>query len=180
MVRHSAVLMVVAVAVGCGGKPSAPALTADEEFYDRNAGIRFPTPPGYRVFIKAELPTGRIEKPVMLAAYQNTKNKSRAAIEVMAVDVAAGQDLAAFLQTHPVGSEKWKGISPPESVQVGGRPGTRMQFRYKDEREHAREVTAVRAGGRAYFVIVVYAPDDPAALEAGRAVLNKVEWLRRD
>jgi hypothetical protein len=156
-------------------------LTADEEYYDANAGLRFPTPPGYRVFLKAALPPGRLDQPVMLAAYQHMTAKVRTAIEVMAVDLPADQDLGSFLQSHPVGSEKWRAKPPAEAVTVGGRPGVRMTFTYRDtDREHAREVTAVRAGGRAYFIIVVYPPDDLAARAAGRAVIDKIEWLKRD
>jgi hypothetical protein len=170
----------VLLLAGCDGKPSAPALTADEEYYDANAGIRFPTPPNFRIFIKAELPKGRIEEPIMLAAYQNTKAKVRTAIEVMAADVAENQDLGEFLKTHPVGSEKWKSKAPAEPVTIGGRAGVRMAFGYRDEREHAREVNAVRWSGRAFFVIVIYPPDDPAARDVGRAMLDKVEWLKHN
>jgi hypothetical protein len=181
MVRRTVSAVVFVAALGCGGRhPSAPALTADEEYHDANAGLRFPTPPGYRIFVKAALPPGRLDQPVLLAAYQNTAAKVRSAIEVMAADVPGDQDLAAYLAAHPVGSEKWRAKPPAESVTVGGRPGRRMAFTYRDEREHAREVTAVRAGDRAYFLIVVYPPDDTAARDAGRAVIDKVEWLKRD
>jgi hypothetical protein len=180
MARRAVSIVILVSAVGCGGKPSAPALTADEEYYDANAGLRFPTPPGYRVFVKAALPPGRLDQPVMLAAYQNTAAKVRSAIEVMAADVPGDQDLAAYLAAHPVGSEKWRAKPPAEAVTVGRRPGMRMAFTYRDEREHAREVTAVRADGRAYFLIVIYPPDDTAARTAGRAVIDKVEWLKRD
>lgn len=166
---------------GCSGKPSAPALTSDEEYYDSNAGIRFPTPPGFRMFIKAEMPKGKIDKPIMLAAFQDTKAKIRTAIEVMAVDISDSQDLGQYLKTNPVGSEKWETKPPAQSIEVGGQPAVRLEYVYHDEdRDHAREVTAVRWGGRAYFVIVIYPPDNPAARDAGRAMLDKVRWMSHD
>src|SRR5438105_510697 len=66
------VLAVIALAVGRGGGPRAPALRPEPVYSNAREGFRFVAPEGWALVAKADLPPGPAEKERLLVRYQAT------------------------------------------------------------------------------------------------------------
>src|SRR2546421_3005126 len=115
--RRPALLMLL-VAAGCSDRPKAPPLTNDAVYQHEKIGLRFLTPEGWLVSSRAEPPPGPLTRPVVLAAYQNPRGERPAEMQVLAADLAADADLAAFVTDTRVSPDKWTPKPPPTTVTV--------------------------------------------------------------
>jgi hypothetical protein len=150
----------------CSDRPKAPA--------------RFSVPEGWKIKARAEFPPGKLEKQRVLAEYQKAEpGKPLAMLEISAADLPESTNLAEFLSTGSFGVKKWIPVGTPESIEAGGKPGTRLTFKGVREKESLdREVTAFRKGDRVYFFNIMSRAGDASPRDSVRRSLSSIVWSR--
>jgi hypothetical protein len=174
--------MLLAVAMllggGCQPKPKAPALL-DEPVYQSEEGFRFLVPEGWIMAARGSVPPGPVEKERLLVQYRRVHGDSQATLEVSLMDLPEDTDSAAYLSGPSFSARHWKLMGRPESMEVGGVPGTRFRFTAPvNGAELGKEITAVRRGGRIYFFTVLFSPKDATAPEQVRRSIGRLVWTK--
>jgi hypothetical protein len=171
-------LVVVLLGWGCQPKPKAPALI-DDPVFQTNEGFRFLVPEGWIMAARGNVPPGPIEKERLLVQYHRVQGDSQATLEVSLMDLPEDTDLTAYLSGPSYSVSRWELKGKPESIEGGGRTGTRFRVSGSTKStEMAKEVTVFRRGGRVYFFTLLYAPKDPTAPEQVRRAIGRLEWTK--
>jgi hypothetical protein len=169
----------LALASACTKRPSAPPLTADAVYQNEEIGLRFLAPEGWQMRSRAIIPPGKLEKPVILVSYQQSKTAKPAEFGVLVSELAADANLGAFLAEYQVGPDKWKTLSAPQPVTVNGMSATHYTMtRMQAKEEMRREATAFRHGDRVYFFLVTFAASDPASRDTIRTSIESIAWTK--
>lgn len=174
------VLLVLAALLGwgCRPKPKAPALI-DEPVYQSDEGFRFRVPEGWIMTARGNVPPGPVESNRILVTYRRVVGDSEATLEVSVMDLPEDTDLTAYLSRPSFAARHWEPRGQPESMEAGGRHGTRFRLRARvSGTELVKEVAAFRRGGRVYFFTLLYSPKDPTAPEQVRRSLGRLEWTK--
>jgi hypothetical protein len=164
------------LAGGCAERPRAPALTNDPVYQDDAEGLRFAAPEGWTMHVRSRPAAGPDAHERLLVGYRRVRAERPAQFEVSRADLPESADLVAHL-TGGGARKDWRPAKPPEPVEVGGRPGRRISLAGRVGGEAlAREVVAVRRGGRVYFFAVTTAPGDAGARDEARRAVASVRW----
>ncbi|MGL4552045.1 MAG: hypothetical protein ACRC33_12770 [Gemmataceae bacterium] len=163
---------------GCGETPRAPALRDDPVYQNEREGFRFLAPEGWRQRVRGEVQAGKVERERPLVEYRPTAaSDGTAMLRVSLIDLAPSADVAAVVSAPSHSVEKWEPAGPPEEAAVGGAAGTRYAYTGRAGKGRlAKEVIAVRRGGRVYFFTALFDPKDADAREQLRRVVGSVIW----
>ncbi len=173
----AASLAAVLLGWGCQPKPKAPALI-DGPVYQCSEGFRFLVPEGWNMVAQANVPPGPVEKERLLVQYRNS-SENNATLEISLMDLPEDADLAEYLSGPSFSVHHWDSVGKAESIEAGGIKGTRFRFSGRaGSSELAKEVTAIRRGGRVYFFTVLYSPKEPAASEQVRRSIGRLTWTK--
>jgi hypothetical protein len=155
----------------------------DAVYYSRNEGFHLEPPPGWSQHARAEYPPGRYEREWPLVKYKRIDEQGPAFFRASMLDLAESIDPAAYLREKPPGPEHWRPVGAPESVHVGGLPATRVMFtgtwEEAEKEEVAKEVVAVRRGGRVYFFAGIFPAADQNVRKMVRTAVASVVWDQR-
>ena len=175
---HAALIFLSAsVVAGCNTRPRAPALRDDPVYQNDREGFRFLAPEGWRQNTRGDVPPGKAEKERTLVDYRPTAGPSGASLRVSLADLPDSTDLATHLAGPSYGADKWRPAGRPEETAVGSATGTRYSFSGRVSKDEvAKEVVAVRRGGRVYFFTALYAPKDVEVRDQLRRVVSSVVW----
>ncbi len=169
-------LLLGLVLCGCDNRPRAPALQPGPLYQSEREGLRFLAPDDWVQRARAELPAGRYEKPELLVAYTRVTDRP-AEFEVTLADLPEGTDLQKFLTATPSEGVRWQAKGAPEELTVGGVPATRFTLAGGSGKgAQAKEVVAVRRGGRVYFFAGIFPAGDRATRDEVRRAVNSVVW----
>jgi hypothetical protein len=164
---------------GCTHRPSAPPLQNDPVYQNAQAGFRFLVPEGWTQQARAEIPPGRIDKERLLVRYSRPSGAKVAALEASLADLPPSTDLVQFQAAASFGSKKWQPAGPPEQVEVGRRPGVRLNFTSTvDGEDTTKEVVAFRRGDRVFFFTGVFPTADTGARDEVRRAVGSVIWKK--
>jgi hypothetical protein len=170
-------LLGASLVAGCQPRPSAPALSYDPVYQNDREGFRFLAPEGWRQNTRGEVPPGKAEKERTLVDYRRAAGPSGASLRVSLADLPESTDLEKYLAGPSYGADKWRPTGRPEETPVGSASGTRYAFSGRVGKEEvAKEVVAVRRGGRVYFFTALYAPKDVEVRDQLRRVVSSVVW----
>jgi hypothetical protein len=170
-------LLSASLLAGCNTRPRAPALRDDPVYQNDREGFRFLAPEGWTQAARTEVPPGKVKAETPLVDYRRTKGEGRAALRVSLADLPDSTDLGKYLAGPSYGVDKWAPAGPPEEVSAGSATGTRYAFSGRVGKEEvAKEVVAVRRGGRVYFFAALYAPKDVEVRDQLRRVVSSVVW----
>src|SRR5258707_347216 len=111
-------LLLVLLAAGCSDRPKAPPLTNDAVYQNEKIGLRFLTPEGWLVSLRSELPPGPLTRPGGLVAYQTPRGERPGEMQLLAAELGADGDFAAFVIGPRVSPDKWTPKPPPTTVTV--------------------------------------------------------------
>ena len=168
---------VVGLAVGCAEKPRAPALTREAVYRNDKLGLRFAAPDGWPIHSKADLPPGKLAKPVVLVSYLSPKGPVPTWYQVEAANAVPDEELAAFLTANPIGGDRWVTKVPPAKVTVNGVEAVRVVLaRTGKPGEMLREVTMFRRGERSYLFVIAYDTADRDSRDQARQSVASVQW----
>ena len=181
-------LVLLVAASGCTDRPKAPPLVHEAVYQNDKIGLRFLAPEGWSMSSRADLPSGKLPKPIILVAYQVSRGESPSELEVLVADLPEGSDLGKFLIDQRIGAAAWK-LSPGiEKVTINGADATRIVLTTTETRvgkagktnkiEFRREATAFRRGERVYFFIVTFDATDPPARDAARQCVQSATWTK--
>jgi hypothetical protein len=170
------VLPLAALVAGCSSHPSAPALTNEAVFEDDRAGLRFVVPDGWLMTMRGVAPPGRLDKPAQLVRFRPPVADRAADLELIAVDLAAAQDIGKYLGEHQPGADKWTAAGPPKPVSAGGADGSRYEYTSATKTGIRREVTAFRRGDRVYLFLTTFGANDTASRDQARLAVESTVW----
>jgi len=177
--RRVALSAAVLVIAGCSNSPHAPPLTTEAVYQNDAIGLRFLAPAGWPLQSRANLPAGRLNKPIVLVSYQRVSGDKPADFKVLAADLAPEASLEHFLTDVPVGPETWSAPSAAQPLTVNGAEATRLvQSRTQGKEEYRREVTAFRRGERVYLFLVNFPVSDATSRDAVRTAVASVTWTK--
>jgi hypothetical protein len=177
--RRGGLIAALLLACSCQPRPRAPALLDEPVYQNEREGFRFLVPEGWSMSARSDLPPGPADKERLLVQYRRSTADRPATFEVSMADLPEGTDLAAYLGGPAFGAERWKPSAAPQPLQVGGADATRFRFTARvDGADLAREVTAVRRGGRIYFFTVLAPPADTTAPEQVRRAVGRIVWTK--
>ena len=167
--------VLAAAAAGCADRPRAPALTDDAVYADGRAGLRFVVPEGWVMGMRTVPPPGPLDKPVQLVRYQSPNPAKAADLELLAVDLPAGDDVGKYLAEHLAGGRKWA-AGPVQPLTVNGAAATRYEYTAAGSHPMRREVTAFRRGGRVYLFTTTFGAGDTDVRDQSRRAVESVVW----
>lgn len=169
-------LVAALLVVGCGERPRAPAIARESVYQNDKIGLRFATPDGWIVQLKADLPTGPLPKPVLLVSYLSPKGEGLQ-LQVEAANAVPDTDVEAFLSTTKSNDTQWKVKEPRTSLMINGVPAVRWLLTRSDPRgEQLREVTVFQRGDRTYVFTILFNPSDRAVRDQANLSVQSVEW----
>jgi hypothetical protein len=164
---------------GCSERPKAPPLTNEAIYQNEKVGIRFLAPSGWSISSRADMPSGKLAKPIILVGYLQTSGEKPAEFELVAADVPDGADPGQFLADHRIGPSKWTVKPGAASTQVGGIPATRYDMTAgTGKNEYQREATAVRRGDRVFYFVVTYGMRDGEHRDHAHRCVESVTWTK--
>jgi hypothetical protein len=169
----------VAVAVGCETKPSAPPLSPEAVYRNDAAGLRFLTPDGWTPAAKTNPPPGPLGKPTRLVGYVTGAAKGQAQAELYAFDLPADTDLIAYLlgKETRIGPMGWKVKAGPTAATINGAAATTYELREPDKKsETRRDLVAFRRGGRVYLFVYTAPDGDTPTLGAFQRMVASAQW----
>ncbi len=168
------------VPLGCDDGPHAPALTSETVYRNDAIGLRYLAPPGWLIQARANLPTERVDRPIVLASYKRMGSEDQADFQLMIADPPTDADIQQFVVEYRVGKEVWSVRQPAEAVDVNGTAATRVFLTRLKKGKYTlyRDVTAFRRDGRLYGFIVTYSPSDTASRDAVFKALDTVTWAK--
>lgn len=175
--RLRALVLTAALVTGaCQSRPRAPMLDTSPVYTNKNEGIRFLVPEGWSQQMKGEVTPGKLEKERTLVLYRSLQ-PTPASFELSCRDLPEDQDLGEFLTRRKRSGSEWKRVAPPETVQFGGRKGTRyiLQAMQRD-RPTTNEIVVFRRGERVYFFGGLYPTGDPIRKSHVRQFLDSLQW----
>jgi hypothetical protein len=176
------VRMVLSVALilsasGCTQRPRAPALQDEPIYQNTREGFRFVAPEGWRQFAKADLPAGPVERERLLVRYMPPLSARGSTLEVSLADLPDSTELADYLSGPSLGVKQWKPLGKVETVEVNGKPATRVAFSGRVGKDQLlKEVTAFRRGGRVYFFTALVPKGDNKSRETIRRAVASTTW----
>jgi hypothetical protein len=178
IVRHGgkwAALALGLAVLGCDARPRAPALQEEPIYQNTREGFRFLAPEGWTVQARADVPAGRLEKERLLVLY----SQQGATLQVSMADLPESSDLAEYLAVPAFGVAKWEASAPPASLQLGGQPAVRYQFKGRAGKDPLdREVIACRHGERVYFFTILTPAGDSTARDVARRAIESTTWKK--
>jgi hypothetical protein len=165
---------------GCGPRIKAPRLVQGEAVYHNpREGLRLEPPPGWSQHARADYPV-RLDRERPLVKYKCLEDREAAVFQVSRIDLAEAILPETYLREQPPGPEKWRLTGATETLQVGGRPATRVTFtgtwEENEKEEVVKEVVAVRRGERVYFFTGIFVADDREARAKVRKAIESVVW----
>src|SRR5262249_23226620 len=149
--RTVAAALLLTALTGCGSsRPRAPALQDEPVFENKQEGLRFLAPNGWKMRARTEVPAGKLTAERLLVEYQNLNPDRPANLEVIMADVSPSIGLPECAESRGQAPEEWRKTGS-ESLEVGGLPAVRVTFADSMERpgkaERAvKEIVAVRRG----------------------------------
>ena len=164
---------------GCSDKPQAPSLTYDALFQSDRAGIRFLAPRDWTLVSRSDLPPGEFAKPILLVSYLQSSGPKPAELDLYIADLPPGADFARYFTERRFGPLTWKLKVSVQAIEIGGIRGERLSLTSgvgKDE--VAREVSAVRRGGKVFFFLVSFAARDEDHRDHTRKCIESVTWTK--
>lgn len=162
---------------GCAGGPKAPPLTNDSVYQNGELGLRFLVPDGWLNTARADVPTDKLPKPLMVAVYFQPQGDPPAALELLAIEAPDGTDLIQYLAENPVGHLNWRAATKPQPASVNGVSATKFTLTAGSPKgEVRREVTAFRRGERVYLFMVTHPLAASAGRDAARRSVESVTW----
>jgi hypothetical protein len=171
-------LLALALLAGCQKKPRAPALVTEAVYENLGAGVKFLAPDGWVLYAKAEPPPGKkLDHPLRLVAYQQSGGGIRADLELYAVDLPEGQDVAQYLTAHPIGPDKWTMKGKPEPETINGMAATHYIFTAPRRKgAMTRELDVFQRPDRAYLFLLTYPSADTQFREQARRAIESTTW----
>jgi hypothetical protein len=144
-------------------------------YVNAQEGFRFVPPPNWSLHSRAELPPGPVSEERLLVAYRRAGGGKVSSLDVSMADVPTSEDLDEVVRER--GGGGWKSAGPVESLKLGDRPAARAAYRSRSAAPaEAKEVVAVRNGGRVYFFTALFAADDEKAQAQVRKSLETLSW----
>lgn len=140
--------------MGCEPTPKAPSLDNVAVYQERVVGIRFLAPEGWILYARTMPPRGRVEKPIRLVGFQRGTADGRAELELYICDYSASQSLNEYLKAHPIGPERWKELTPPQPVTLGGVSGLKHTWVTEKQAARQRDLCELRREGDRVFLFV--------------------------
>jgi hypothetical protein len=163
------------VIVGCDSGPRAPVLRDGPVYQNNREGFFFLVPDGWIQIARSELPSGKLVKERLLVSYRSTEKGME--FEVSMADLPEKADLKSYLEGPSFSVAKWKAISPEESVEIGGRPATRLLLVGESARKKvSKEVVYFRRNERVYFFTGVYLTSETNARSQIRQAVSSTSW----
>jgi hypothetical protein len=170
--------VVVMFGGGCHPKPKAPALI-DEPVFQSEQGFRLLVPEGWTMAARGNVPPGPIEKERLLVQYHRASGDSPATLEASVMDLPEEVDLTEYLSQPSFSVRRWKPMGQAESIEAGGKRGTRLRFSAAiGGKESTKEVAAFRRDGRVYLFTVLFSPKDATAPEQVRRSIDRLVWTK--
>jgi hypothetical protein len=168
----AAALFLIAVA-GCADRPRAPALQDEPVFQNKQEGLRFLPPSGWRMRARTEVPHGPLTEERLLVQYNRLTPDSPANLEVTMADVPPSTPLDECAGSRSDGPEGWQKTAT-EPLEVSGLPAFRATFAGTPER--AKEVVVVRRGDRVYYFTAIFPAKDAKARDQVRKAVASAAW----
>ena len=170
-------LCACAAVAGCGRRPKAPALENEPVYENPAEGFRFMTPDGWTEHAKSEAPPGPADQPRLLVDYVRWNGDIPALLEVSMADVPESADLVHYVDGPSFSARSWRLTAQPQHIEVNGVPATRYVLVNRErQQQRAKEVVAVRRGGRVYFFTGVFDAADAAARDEIRRAVLSIVW----
>jgi hypothetical protein len=168
----------MAALAGCERQPRAPALEDGTVYSNGREGFRFVVPDGWSQQAKADVPPGPVSKERVLVIYRYFGGALPATLQVSLVDLPETADLAEHLARPSEGID-WRTSARPEPLHIGGQAAKRYFLSGKAGKyDMAREVVALRRGGRVYFFSASFLGSDGVRREQVRETIAGVLWSR--
>ncbi|MFO0841325.1 MAG: hypothetical protein U0797_02855 [Gemmataceae bacterium] len=171
-------VLVVAGLTGCRSRPRAPALDNSPVYVNRQEGFRFLVPEGWVQQSKAEIPPGyRLDDSERTVVLYRAFKPTPASMDVSCRDIPEDVDIGAFLAKRKRSGVGWSRAAPPESVEYGGRKGTRYFLKGSPGGLPTRcEAVVFRRGGRVYFFGGFYPAGETIRRAQIRQFLEDLTW----
>lgn len=163
---------------GCGtSSPQAPALRDGPVYQSDAAGLRFLVPEHWKQTASSALPTGPLDREVLLTRYRLPTSAQGASLEVIAMDASKDFDPLAYHCEPSFGIENWEIAESPRSTTIGGSPATRFLLQgSRNQAVLAKEVVAFQRGSRWFHFIALMAPSDIDARQQIQRAIQSIAW----
>ncbi len=171
-------LVLCSLSGGCGTPPpQAPALRDGPVYQSDAAGLRFLVPEHWKQTASSALPTGPLDREVLLARYRLPTSAQGASLEVIAMDATPDFDPLAYHRGPSFGIESWEVVEPPRSAAIGGATGSRFLLQgSRNEAVLAKEVVSFRRGPRWFHFIALMSPSDVDARQQIQRAVQSIVW----
>src|SRR5262249_18771829 len=153
----------------------APVLRDGPVYQNNREGFFFLVPDGWIQIARSELPSGPLDKERLLVSYRSSEKGME--FEVSMADLPETVDLKSYLEGPSFSVTKWKANGSEESVEIGGRPGTRLLLIGESARKKvSKEVVYFRRDERVYFFTGVFLTSEPKARAMIRQAVSSISW----
>ena len=162
--------------VGCGSKPSAPAIQDSAVYENNQEGLTFLVPKGWSCSASATLPAA-IEGEMVLAQWRMSSPEQGASVEILCFDDVQQSDLQKYHEQASHAVEKWTASQEPEKLQIHGVDATRHAYTgLMNRSEMTKEVVCFRRGNRVFSFIGLFVVEDEKAQQQLRRAVGSTRW----
>jgi hypothetical protein len=170
-------LLLGGVLVGCGDRPSAPALRDAPVYRSPDEGFRFLVPDGWTQQASAVLPPGQLEGENFLVRYRMKTPEQGATLQIECSQDSESLNLEQHHAGPSYGVERWKLAEPAEAIQVNGVPADRLVYSATNNGQSTtKEVVCFRRNERVYAFAAVFQTRDEKAREQVRRAVASAIW----
>lgn len=170
---------VLMLAVGCGHRPAAPALTNSRVYQNAEEGFRFLVPEGWIQTTSASLPPGPVAREQFLTRYSVASGDSGATFLVLCVDEKAVEDVETYHAGPTLGVQQWRVVERPKPITIDGAEAERTVYEGASEGgKWTKVVTCFHRSGRLYSFVGVFSSTDESARQQIERATGDVIWNR--
>jgi hypothetical protein len=165
------------LAVGCGHRPAAPALTNARVYQNAGEGFRFLVPEGWIQTASSSLPPGPVAREQFLTRYSIASGEPGATFVVLCVDEKAAGDIETHHAGPSLGVKQWQVVERLKPTTINGVQADRILYEgAPDGRKWSKVVTCFRRHGRLYSFVGIFSPSDDAARQQIDRATADVIW----
>jgi hypothetical protein len=167
------------LAVGCGHRPAAPALTNSRVYQNAAEGFRFLVPEGWIQTASSSLPPGPLTRDQFLTRYSVASAEAGATFVVICVDEKSVADVETHHAGPAFGVQRWLVVEGRKPLTINGAEAERMLYEgAADDKRRVKIVTCFRRHGRLYSFVGLFSPADDAARQQIERATADVIWNR--